>query len=107
MAKQTRAKTSPKAPKKENIQTEIPVEKIEKVEEVAVEEVVTYRQEFWSRQIFINGRIVTGEVLQNDKQEFLKECKKNGIQINYDDWFVKEDWRKRVFRKKGEKKVRR
>ena len=103
MAKQTKAKTSQKAsPKAQEPQKA----QIEELEEVAVEEVITYKKEFWAKQVRLNGRTITGEVIESDKQEFLQACKKNGIKIIYDNWFVKDDWRDRVFKKKVAKKTR-
>ena len=109
MAKQTKAKTSQKAsPKAQEPEELEEVEKVEevKVEEVKVEEVITYKKEFWAKQVRLNGRTITGEVIESDKQEFLQACKKNGIKIIYDNWFVKDDWRDRVFKKKLAKKTR-
>lgn len=64
----------------------------------------TPKTEFWARQIRMNGRTVTGLVKPEDKAEFLKECKKNGVEVDESKWFLKNDWRERVFKKYVEKK---
>lgn len=56
-------------------------------------------KEYWVRQHMLDGKIVTGLVKADDKKKFLAECKKNGAEIDERDWFKKDNWQDRVYKK--------
>jgi len=60
---------------------------------------VAKKIEYWSRQIMIDGEIVTGEVKPADKKRFLELCKANGVDIDERNWFKQDNWQDRVFKR--------
>jgi len=55
--------------------------------------------EYWARQVRLDGKTLSGEVKTADKKRFLEVCAANGADVDERDWFKKENWEDRVFKK--------